>query len=136
MPNHVHCLVGLNNSQQCINTHVGNGKRFMAYELAKRLEEGNHHDLLRLLEKGVTEKERSKGQLHKAFEASNDIKLCESAWFTQQKLDYMHRNPCSKKWNLVENPIDYKHSSMRFYLDYGKPGLASKLTPYTALFEQ
>ena len=135
MPNHVHCLIGLNNSNQSINTHVGNGKRFMAYELIKRLHDGHHDDILHFLTKRLTEKELSKGQNHRAFESSSDIKLCDSIWFIEQKLDYMHRNPCSKKWNLVQNPIDYRHSSMRFYYDYGRPGLISKLTPYTALFE-
>lgn len=33
----------------------------------------------------------------------------------QQKLDYIHRNPVQKHWKLVENPIDYRYSSLKFY---------------------
>lgn len=32
-----------------------------------------------------------------------------------QKLSYMHNNPCSGAWRLVESPVDYKHSSAKFY---------------------
>lgn len=42
MPNHVHALIGFRNTQgKSINTIVGNGKRFMAYEIVKRLTELN-----------------------------------------------------------------------------------------------
>ncbi len=37
MPNHVHVLIGFRNVGQSINTIVGNGKRFMAYEIIRRL---------------------------------------------------------------------------------------------------
>jgi hypothetical protein len=33
-----------------------------------------------------------------------------------QKLEYMHVNPCTSKWNLALNPAKYLHSSARFYL--------------------
>jgi REP element-mobilizing transposase RayT len=36
MPNHVHALIGFRNTGQSINT-VGNGKRFIAYEIINRL---------------------------------------------------------------------------------------------------
>lgn len=32
-----------------------------------------------------------------------------------QKLDYIHKNPCSKKWMLVDNPVEYPYSSFEFY---------------------
>ena len=32
MPNHLHVLIGLKNSDQSINTIVSNAKRFIAYE--------------------------------------------------------------------------------------------------------
>ncbi len=31
-------------------------------------------------------------------------------------LDYIHSNPVSKKWSLVENFSDYKHSSAAYYV--------------------
>ncbi len=32
------------------------------------------------------------------------------------ELNYMHDNPCSGKWNLCNSPIDYLHSSAKYYL--------------------
>ena len=34
MPNHVHALISFKNTGQSINTIIGNGKRFMAYEIS------------------------------------------------------------------------------------------------------
>ncbi len=33
----------------------------------------------------------------------------------EQKLDYIHANPISGKWNLVDDYANYEHSSARFY---------------------
>ena len=38
MPNHVHALISFINTTQSINTVIGNGKRFMAYEIINQLE--------------------------------------------------------------------------------------------------
>jgi hypothetical protein len=27
----------------------------------------------------------------------------------------MYNNPCSGVWNLAKNPVDYKHSSAKYY---------------------
>jgi REP element-mobilizing transposase RayT len=32
-----------------------------------------------------------------------------------QKLDYIHNNPCRKKWMLSNDPLDYPFSSYNFY---------------------
>ena len=37
MPNHVHALIAFKNSGKNINTIVGNGNRFIAYDLVERL---------------------------------------------------------------------------------------------------
>jgi hypothetical protein len=34
----------------------------------------------------------------------------------------MHNNPCSGVWNLVDNPVDYIHSSAKYYLN-GEQGI-------------
>ena len=60
-------------------------------------------------------KERKKGQRHKVFEDSFDAKECYSNKFVYQKLDYMHKNPVSKKWRLVNDFTDYLHSSAAYY---------------------
>ena len=38
MPNHVHALITFIDTTQSINTVIGNGKRFMAYEIINQLE--------------------------------------------------------------------------------------------------
>jgi hypothetical protein len=50
-----------------LNKIIGNGKRFMAYEIIKRLEQGKRKDILDYLAEYVSERERKKGQLHKVF---------------------------------------------------------------------
>jgi hypothetical protein len=32
-----------------------------------------------------------------------------------EQLDYMHMNPCKGVWALAKGPIEYIHSSARFY---------------------
>ncbi|MBK9226107.1 MAG: hypothetical protein IPL67_03360 [Ignavibacteria bacterium] len=47
--------------------------------------------------------------------------------FIRQKLNYMHKNPVSGKWKLVENYLDYIHSSARFY-ELGEEGVFMFIT--------
>jgi REP element-mobilizing transposase RayT len=117
MPNHVHALLAFRNTQgQSINAIVGNGKRFMAYELVQRLQKLGHHDAF------VNKNEKLKGKLHEVFEPSFDWKECSSDKFLEQKLNYIHKNPYRGKWSLVQQPQDYVHSSARYYLS-GQQGI-------------
>jgi hypothetical protein len=116
MPNHVHVLAGFSSSETSINTIIGNGKRFMAYEIIKRLTERHEVDLLEKLSYGVSRRNEKRGKRHEVFEESFDWKECLSDRFIDQKLGYMHENPCRGVWNLAMNPDDYVHSSARFYL--------------------
>lgn len=45
-----------------------------------------------------------------------NIKLT-SREMIEQKLDYIHANPVSKKWNLASDYANYKYSSASYYLD-------------------
>lgn len=123
MPNHLHVLVTFRNTQgQSINSIVGNGKRFMAYDLVKRLKYLRKEELLKMLGSFVDKKEKLNGKLHEVFEPSFDWKECMTEKFVEQKLNYIHENPCRGKWNLVEHPEDYVHSSAGYYLT-GRQGL-------------
>jgi hypothetical protein len=75
-----------------------NGKRFIAYDLVNRLQHNT---------------EIKEGKLHSVFETSFDWKECRTEKFIQQKLDYIHFNPCKAK--LVELPEQYEHSSAKYY---------------------
>ena len=116
MPNHVHALISFIGVSQSINTIIGNGKRFMAYEMIKRLQAQNETGLLLKLCSNVEAKRKEKNKQHEVWNLSFDWKDCRSNEFVWQKLDYMHNNPCSGKWQLALNPIEYVHSSARFYL--------------------
>ena len=98
MPNHLHLMVYLPEYPKTINQILSNGKRFMAYEIVKRLKSKNCGQILKVLSGKVTDEEKQKGQIHRVFEPSSDIKPCSSRWFLEQKLDYIHFNPVSGKW--------------------------------------
>jgi REP element-mobilizing transposase RayT len=115
MPNHLHALLYFPQMPKSLNSVIGNAKRFLAYEIIKRLEEKRANNLLDILHAAVKKRESKKGQIHKVFEDSFDAKECYSREFILQKLDYMHHNPVSKRWQLVNDFTDYEYSSASFY---------------------
>ena len=117
MPNHLHALIAFRHTEKPLNLIIGNGKRFMAYDLVSRLTETNHQNLLLELASYVVPTERRKGKLHDVFEPSFDWKECYSDSFIEQKLNYIHENPCRGKWDLVRQPWEYVHSSAQFYFN-------------------
>ena len=116
MPNHLHVIIEFNKTPKSINTIISNGKRFMAYEIVKRLKEQYYDDILARLSDAVSKSDEKRGKLHQVFESSFDCKPITNSYFFEQKLNYIHNNPCSGKWKLVESPVDYLHSSARYYL--------------------
>ena len=58
MPKHVHAIISFTESPQSINTIIGNGKRFIAYEIIKRLQQMNEIELLAELSDGVEAKRK------------------------------------------------------------------------------
>ena len=116
MPNHVHAIISFIDTEKSINTIIGNGKRFMAYEIVKRLKENNEEELLTLLSNDVEAKRKQNNKQHEVWELSFDWKECRTKDFILQKLNYIHINPCNKKWHLCNSPVDYLHSSAKFYL--------------------
>ena len=115
MPNHLHALIAFVNKNININDRLGTMKRFMAYDIVKQLKQQNNFELLEQLKMGVNKTDAKRGKIHEVFEPSFDCKECYSINFIEQKLEYIHENPCKGKWKLVENPIEYVHSSARFY---------------------
>ncbi len=129
MPNHFHAIIHLRNEERNLNKLVANGKRFMAYEIIKRLQLQSEEvsagssfrdpaltiRILQRLAEGVSKTDKKKGQKHRVFEPSFDAKYVVSDKFVSQKLDYIHHNPVKGKWNLVDEFTDYEHSSASFY---------------------
>ena len=115
MPNHVHTIHYFPKPGFNLNKIIGNAKRFMAYEIIKRLKQLYEQDTLNYLASVVTGREKKKGQLHKVFSDSFDAKGIYNESFFNQKLKYIHRNPVSGKWKLVIDYTDYEHNSASFY---------------------
>ena len=115
MPNHLHCILNFPENGFDLNKTLSNAKRFIAYEIINRLEKANDLATLSILEKAVTKREKKKNQLHKIFTDSFDAKAIFSEKFLKQKLDYIHYNPVSGKWNLAKDFVSYEHSSASFY---------------------
>ncbi|MFM7859035.1 MAG: hypothetical protein ACKO96_45710, partial [Flammeovirgaceae bacterium] len=115
MPNHVHALLGFANTDTFINAIVGNGKRFMAYEIVERLKMINDSETLYHLSEFVNATDKKRNKQHEVFEPSFDWKECYDDKFIEQKLTYMHENPCRGIWNLAIQPMDYVHSSAKCY---------------------
>jgi len=114
MPNHLHLLLYNIYTGVSLNTIIGNGKRFMAYDIIDSLELQHENSLLTKLELAVSSTDRKRGKKHEVWEESFDIKECRTEKFILQKLNYIHNNPCSGKWKLADNPIHYLHSSDLF----------------------
>ena len=117
MPNHLHLLLHYSGGRQSLNTIVGNGKRFIAYDIIERLGQQNEKLLLTRLQAEVKPKDKSRGKKHEVWKDSFDVKECRTEKFILQKLNYIHNNPCTGKWRLVEHPHQYLHSSALFYLN-------------------
>jgi len=115
MPNHVHVTIAFCKTKKGINTIVGDGKRFIGYEIVNRLAKKEEAELLLELQNAVNASDKKKGKLHEIWEDSFDWKECNNTMFTFQKLNYMHNNPCTGKWQLSSNPTEYVHSSALFY---------------------
>jgi REP element-mobilizing transposase RayT len=131
MPNHLHALIAFHHSDKTITTLISNGKRFIAYEIVKRLQKTGNKETLERLADSVTNSDKKRGKLHQVFEPSFDWKECRNNKFIKQKLDYIHDNPCKGVWNLAMNAIDYPHSSAKYY-QTGEQGIYA-ITSYTYL---
>ena len=114
MPNHVHLLIHTPEGLS-INALLANAKRFLAYEIRSRLIDLEAHGLLEALKAAVRPSDAARGQQHRVFMPSSDIRECYDEAMIQQKLDYIHANPVKGKWMLAENYLDYPHSSAGFY---------------------
>jgi len=114
MPNHAHFLIHVPEGGR-INSMLAAGKRFMAYGIVGGLKAAHKSELLERLAAGVRLSDRARGQKHRVFATSTDIKECHDGRMIDQKLRYIHANPVSKKWRLADDALDYPHSSFAFY---------------------
>lgn len=57
MPNHVHCILFFPGDNYNLNKIISNGKRFITYEIIKRLEQQGLNKVLLQLQEGLTERD-------------------------------------------------------------------------------
>jgi hypothetical protein len=104
-----------------LNKIIGDGKRFMAYDIVQKLSLLNKNSLLEILQKGVQQHEMRK--IHQVFKLSFDAKKCFSEKKLEQKLEHVHHNPVKGKWSLASDFVNYPYSSAAFY-EQGMPSPA------------
>lgn len=115
MPNHLHLILHFNKIGFNLNQIIGNGKRFIAYEIISMLISTNNKIVLGHLKMQVTVREKNKGQQHKVFKSSFDAKAIYSHRFLLQKINYTHNNAVSGKWMLAKDFVAFKQSSASYY---------------------
>ena len=93
MPNHLHLLLYFAKKEQNLNTVIGNGKRFIGYEIIRRLKNQNDDALLAMLSDGVDPAERKRNKQHEIWQGTFDVKECRTEEFILQKLNYMPARP-------------------------------------------
>ena len=116
MPNHMHFLLHYSGGKS-LNTVIGNGKRFMAYDIVNLLGRRDEFILLQKLSAEVKDKDRSRGKKHEIWIDGFDVKECRTEKFILQKLIYIHENPVRGKRKLCKSSLDYLHSSAPFYFN-------------------
>ncbi|MFT6036262.1 MAG: putative transposase [Marivirga sp.] len=107
MPNHVHFIWRIN-EQNGKETTVGSFLKYTAHEFKKLLSvEGK-----RRLEEYAVEATNKSFEFWRRDSLAIELISSEVAY---QKLEYIHNNPCTKHWQLVVQPFDYKYATARFY---------------------
>ena len=87
MTNHVHVVIAFHNISKTINSIIGNGKRFIAYDIVKRLEKQQENTLLSKMQSMVNTTQKADNKLHEVFEPSFDWK---PAWRQTGNAEHQH----------------------------------------------
>ncbi|MFC1923116.1 transposase [Chloroflexota bacterium] len=116
MPNHVHLIVRFIGSYN-LSDVIREFKKHTSKQIINHAQAESNHKMLSYLEKAA---ETIKDQHYKVWEDGYDARDVFSLPFLQQKMDYLHNNPCQPQWRLVDQPEDYIWSSACFYI-LGKP---------------
>jgi putative transposase len=108
MPNHIHIIWRLQNKFELEDVQ----RDFLKYTAKSIIEKiKKDHGEVRLEQLYVGLQDR-KFQVWKRNSMSIDL---ITARFFDQKMDYIHSNPCQPHWNLANDPIEYRFSSARYY---------------------
>jgi len=81
MPHHVHAIIAFKSTPKSINTIIGNGKRFMAYELVNILHKTTKNLIIAEMQQMVNDTDKKRNKIHEVFEPSFDWKECRTTEF-------------------------------------------------------
>jgi putative transposase len=112
MPNHIHILVRISFSFTLASV-MRDFKKFTSKQITMYCLAENHRELISIMEEAGKVSLKKK---YKVWEDGYDARDVYSLDFLEQKLDYIHNNPCQSQWNLVDQPENYQWSSACFYL--------------------
>jgi REP element-mobilizing transposase RayT len=112
MPNHIHIIAQFSDEYPLADK-MRDFKKFTARQMYRHFQAEGKTELLRLLQK----EGRKVRQEYKVWEDGYDARDVFSVEFLQQKMDYIHYNPCQPQWRLVESPEQYLWSTAGFYMD-------------------
>ena len=117
MPNHIHVLLEISDSSPIISKLIQNAKRFLAYQIITLLKQDKKEEILNVF---ANQAQVNKKAQHKVFADRYDSKFVADLDFFNEKLNYIHNNPCQAKWQLAKLPEQYPHSSAsNYYLGKG-----------------
>ncbi len=107
MPNHIH-LIWRINSLNGKETAQGSLLKFTAHSFKKKLFQQN--DII--LNNFKVSAANKQYEFWQRDSLAIHLFTKEVAY---QKLDYIHYNPCTERWQLANDPCDYNYSSAKFY---------------------
>ncbi|HUE98874.1 MAG TPA: hypothetical protein VMN99_06440 [Anaerolineales bacterium] len=114
MPSHLHAIFKPEDGTAAeILQQFGS---FTAHQILKELKANHDEDLLNAFKQNRRDR-RHRHSIWQDIQAKNIY----SMEFLQQKLEYIHQNPVSKEWKLVDDRADYIYSSAGDYDDGRKP---------------
>ena len=108
MPNHIHLIVKILENDKIKENALGSLLKFSAHQFKRNLVSKSPQILKTYW---VDEDDR---KYRFWSNSTHRLEIFTDEMFNQ-KADYIHNNPVSGKWHLVDNPIDYYYSTARFY---------------------
>ena len=112
MPNHVHLLVRFFPNIK-LSDVMREFKKHTSKQIILACKTENNQKYLSYMEDAAR---TISGQTYKVWEDGYDAREVFSLPFLQQKMDYLHKNPCQPQLRMVDQPEEYLWSSACFYL--------------------
>ena len=115
MSNHVHLLASVKENN--LSDILRDFKKFTSKQLLAAIQANEHESrkawMLHIFQKAGEANGRN--TTCQFWRQDNQPKECFTPAFTAQKIDYIHNNPVSGKWQLASTADAYRFSSAAFY---------------------